>query len=252
MMKKISSILLAVALVVMMSVTAFAAGFTPSVEYKEAPEVVTQTNAAGETVAAIIRDANGKEIGSIKVEDLVVTASSATDKADPATKAQMDSAKEQIQSAENLSELSKDLEKVVKEVSPDTKTEDLVVRDLFDVSLKGAAADLLSQPGSSITIRFKLSGDVNSLAAILHNIGGTTWETISNNRITRNADGTVSVVFYSLSPVAFLFDAGELAVEPGAPASPQTGEPVSYTVLWVAAGVAAAYVIMKRRSSHKA
>ena len=257
MMKKIRSLLLAGILVLSLSAPAFAAEFTPSVESKAAPEVVTQKDSSGNECAAIIYDADGKELVGVPTDDLIVTPVSSTDDTVSAeVKAALESAYEQLQSVSSLAELSSDLESVIKEVSADLTLDDLVVRDLFDVTVTGAYAEYLSQDGASISIRFKLSADAESLAAVLHNVEGTTWETVSNDRITRNSDYTADVVFYSLSPVAFLFDAGKLDVDPDAPNSPQTGEPASYAVWFAAGGViiiaAVASVIVKKRSSKKA
>lgn len=256
MKKKLSSLLLAGILALSMSVPALAAEFTPSVESKAAPEVVTQTDSSGNECAAIIYDADGKELVSVPTGDLIVTPVSVTDEASDETKEVLEAAYEQLKSVSSLAELSSDLESIIKEVSTDLTLDDLVVRDLFDVTVTGTYAEYLSQDGSSISIRFKLSADAESLAAVLHNLEGTTWETVSNDRITRNTDYTADVVFYSLSPVAFLFDAGKLSVDPNAPDSPQTGEPVSY-VTWFAVGgviilAAAAGVFAKKRSSRNA
>lgn len=257
MKKKLSSLLLAGILALSMSVPALAAEFTPSVESKAAPEVVAQTDSSGNECAAIIYDADGKELIGVPTGDLIVTPVSSTNEtASAETKKALDDAYEQLKSVSSLAELSSDLESIIKEVSADLTLDDLVVRDLFDVTVTGTYAEYLSQDGSSISVRFKLSADAESLAAVLHNVEGTTWETVSNDRITRNTDYTADVVFYSLSPVAFLFDAGKLSVDPNAPDSPQTGEPVSY-VTWFAVGgvivlAAAAGVFAKKRSSRNA
>lgn len=256
MKKKIFALFLAVAMITAMSIPAMAAEFTPSVEAKPAPEVVTQTDSNGNECAAIIYDADGNEIAGVPSGDLIVTPVSADDASSAEIKEKLDAAYEQLQSVSSLTELSADLETVIKEVSPDLTVDDLVVRDLFDVTVSGTYAEYLSQEGNSITIRFKLSADADSLAAVLHNMEGTTWETVTNDRITRNDDYTADVVFYDLSPVAFLFDAGKLSVDPNAPDSPQTGEPVSYTGVWVAAVAvavlaAAGVVVVKKRSAQK-
>lgn len=256
MTKKIIPMLLAVVLVVAMSIPAMAAEFTPSVENKPAPEVVTQTDSTGNESAAIIYDANGNEVAGIPEGDLTVTPVSASEAPSAEIREKLEAAYEQLQSVSSLTELSSDLEAVIKEYSPDITVEDLVVRDLFDVMVQGTYAEYLSQEGNSITIRFKLTADADSLTAVLHNMEGTTWETVTNDRITRNKDYTADVVFYELSPVAFLFDAGKLSVNPNAPDSPQTGEPESNTMIWVVAGVvgvaAVAYGVVKKRSSQKA
>lgn len=253
MMKKISSFMLAGILMLSMSVPALAAEFTPSVENKPAPEVVMQTDSDGNECAAIIYDAEGNELAGVPTGNLIVTPVSSTDAVSSETKDVLEAAYEQLQSVNSLTELSGDLESVIQEISPDLTVDDLVVRDLFDVTVTGTYAEYLSQDGASISVRFELSADAESLAAVLHNIEGTTWETVSNDRITRNNDYTVDVVFYSLSPVAFLFDVGTLSVDPNAPTSPQTGEPVSYAAWFVVGGVivlaAVAGVVVKKRSS---
>ena len=73
--------------------------------------------------------------------------------------------------------------------------------------------------------------DVNALSAILH-WNGTAWETIS---FTKNADGTVSATFNSLSPVALVYGAAAAPAGPATtPAGPQRSPQTGYnTVLWI-------------------
>lgn len=255
MLKKIISFLFVISLITTTNITAFAAEFTPSVESKPAPEIVMQTDSSGKECAAIVYDANGREITGVPNGDLVVTPVSAAGTSTTEIADNLNSAYEQLQSVNSLTDLSKELETVIKEISPEISVNDLVVRDLFDVSITGHFEEYLNQEGNYISVRFKLSADSESLAAVLRNIEDTTWETVTNDRITRNKDYTVDVIFYDLSPVAFLFDAGQLEVDPDAPNSPQTGEPVSYAVIWVVAGITvvlvSTYIIKKRHSSQK-
>ena len=58
-MKKISTFILAMMLAVSTAISAGAAEFTPSVQGKEAPDLVTTVNEAGEEVVAVVRDAQG-------------------------------------------------------------------------------------------------------------------------------------------------------------------------------------------------
>ena len=58
-MKKVAAFLSAIVLAALMTVPASAAGFTPSVEQKESPSISTVTDASGNSVSAIIRDADG-------------------------------------------------------------------------------------------------------------------------------------------------------------------------------------------------
>lgn len=255
MTKKIFTMFLSIALATVLSIPAMAAEFTSSVEAKPAPEIVAQTDSKGNECAAIIYDAEGKEVTGVPSGDLIVTPVSADSAPSPEIKEKLEAAYEQIRSVSSLTELSEELEPVIKEVSPSLTVDDLVVRDMFDVTVSGTYADYLSQEGHSISIRFNLSADANSLAAVLHNIAGSTWETVSNDRITRNSNRTADVVFYELSPVAFLFDSEKLNIDPNAPASPQTGEPESYGIPWIAGGIMiaaiATYGIFRKRSTQK-
>lgn len=256
-MKKLATLFLATAIMAMAVVPTFAAEFTPSVEAKPAPEVVAQTGADGKQYAAIIRNADGSEVVGVSADDLIVVPVAESGSASAEINAKLDSAYEQLNTVASLTELTSNLMDVVKEYSPSLKEEDLVVRDLFDVSVTGTIAEYLLAEGNSITVRFALSADADMLVAILHNIEGTTWETVTNDRITRNDDHTVDVVFYSLSPVAFLFDAGALSVDANAPDSPDTSEADASILGWSIAGgavvlFAAAYIVMKKRSSQNA
>lgn len=257
MTKKLVILLLAVALVTAMAVPALAAGFTPSVEGKPAPEVVTQTGADGKEYAAFIYDLDGNEVAGVPTGDLLVTPLSASEASSAEIQKKLEDAYEQLKSVNSLTELSDQLEPVIKDLSPDITVEDLVVRDLFDVTVTGTYAEYLLKEGSWISVRFALSADAELLAAVLHNVEEKTWETVSNDRISRNKDYTVDVVFHSLSPVAFLFDAGQLNVDPNAPSSPQTGEADFNGIGWLVVGGAvvltsAVYVARKKRSSQKA
>lgn len=255
MFKKLSALLLAVVLVTALSVPAFAAEFTPSVEAKPAPEIETQIGSDGKAYVAIIRDKNGDEVVGIPSGSLIVTPVSEADEAPAEIKAQLKAAYAQMNSVDSLTDLSPDLKEVIKEVSPGITVNDLVVRDLFDVSVDGEFAEHLAKDGNSITIRFILSANSDGLAAILHNVKGTEWETIPNDRITRNENNTVDVVFDSLSPIAFLFDEKALSVDPNGPKSPQTGESDSHMAIWIAGGcvvvAGAAYILTKKRSTQK-
>ena len=251
MLKKISVTLVAIAMVTAMAVPAFAADFTSSVTGKSAPEAVTTANSSGETVAAIIYDANGKEAASIPVGSLTVTPVSEAKTANASVSKQLTAAYEQLQTT-SLDSIAPALTDAVKTYSPQMTVEDLVVRDLFDVSLDDSAKEQLAKNGNAIKIQFALNLPSDALLLVLHNTEGTTWELIADNKVVRNSDGSVTVEFDSLSPIAFLTDGGSLATDPNAPTSPQTG--YSETMLWGAVGVgalalAALVLVIRKRAT---
>ena len=251
MLKKISVTLVAIAMVAAMAVPAFAADFTSSVTGKSAPETVTTTNSSGETVAAIIYDANGKEVASIPVGSLTVTPVSEVKTANASVSKQLTAAYEQLQTT-SLDSIAPALTDAVKTYSPQMTVEDLVVRDLFDVSLDNSAKEQLAKNGNAIKIQFALNLPSDALLLVLRNTEGTAWELIADNKVVRNSDGSVTVEFDSLSPIAFLTDGGSLATDPNAPTSPQTG--YSETMLWGTVGVgalalAALVLVIRKRAT---
>jgi LPXTG-motif cell wall-anchored protein len=123
---------------------------------------------------------------------------------------------------------------------------------LFDVSLDDSAKEQLAKSGNAIKIQFALNLPSDALLLVLHNTEGTAWELIADNKVVRNSDGSVTVEFDSLSPIAFLTDGGSLATDPNAPTSPQTG--YSETMLWGAVGVgalalAALVLVIRKRAT---
>ena len=103
-----------------------------------------------------------------------------------------------------------------------------MVRDIFDVSVTGDAAEYLAEDGNGITLRFDLKLSPSALLIVLHNYSGSDWEIIPEDRVVQNADGTVDVTFESLSPIAFVVDNQESeennALDTAAPVSPQTSD----------------------------
>lgn len=251
MLKKISVTLLALLMVTAMSVTAMAADFTPSVTNKDAPETTTVKNAAGEKVAAIIYDANGKEIASIPIGALTVTSVSAAQRADTTIRNSLTAAYNQLTTTA-LDKIVPSIGKAVENYSKGMTVDDLVVQDLFDVSLDETARQQLAKSGNAIKIRFDLDLSSDDLLLVLHNTEGTDWELIPDSKVVQNEDGSVTVEFDSLSPIAFLTDSGRITVLSNAPTSPQTGDDFSPIVLWGEVGIgiillAAIVLVIKKR-----
>lgn len=257
-MKKLLSLILAIALMTTIALPALAVDFMPSVVAKPAPEVIPLPGDDGGEYAAIIRDEDGNMVIGVPFGDLIITPYSEAESAAPYIREMLVSSYSQLQAVESVSELSDDLDDVVHELYEDISVDDLVVRDLFDISVTGTYQEYLDVEGNSIWICFDLLADSDELIAVLHNIEGTTWETLSNSRVIRNDDQTVTLVYESLSPSAFLFDAGQLP--PGGtddPISPPTGDSEFGAMEWFMVGgvvviAVAACVVIKKRSAKKA
>lgn len=255
-MKKIAVFLSTVLLVALLAVPVSAVGFTPSVEQKTAPSISTITDASGNSVAAIIRDANGNEVHGVSITDLIITPVSAANQADAKISEVLTKAFEQIQSINTLADIVPSIGEFLSDLGSTTTVENLAIRDVFDVSVTGAAAEYLAEEGNSITFRFDLKLSPSALLVVLHNYAGSDWEIIPQDRIVQNADGTVDVTFESLSPIAFAVDTQESednAADAAAPVSPQTndgGQSTAFGIVFIALGCAAVFaavIIWKKR-----
>ena len=249
MMKKILSVvMITVFLVTMMSVTAFAADFTPSVKSKPAPTIVPITDENGNEGAFIIVDENGVPLAMGSFDDIIVTPYAEWDTLPKDLKKMIENAYKQIQNSKTLDELTPELKLTAQDIKNGVKMENLVVRDLFDVRLVGDMADYLDGK-NSITIIFDLGLDPDAFLRVMHNDEGSHWEVIPEDCIKRYKDGSVEVTFTSLSPVAFIVDKNQAGLaEPTGPSSPQTGEGLRPELLAaLALGIAAVFCFTAAR-----
>ena len=262
-MKKLALFLSVLLIAVTLAAPASAAvNFTPSVEQKPAPTVDTVTDSSGNQVSAIIRDQNGEEVHGVSIDsgELIVTPISQASQAAQAISEMLSNAYEQIQQANTIADLVPTIGDFLQTIGSAAQVADLVVRDVFDVSLTGTAAEYLAQEGNNITLRFDLGLAPSATLIVLHNYEGSNWEIIPDDRVVQNADGTVDVTFDSLSPIAFVVDSTETdtsaSTDANAPTSPQTGDsslpPVAGAGL-IALGcvaLASAAVVWKKRAQN--
>lgn len=248
-MKKLASFLAAVMAATCMMMPVSAADFTPSVQGKEAPAIETVQTQTGEDVVALIEDTSGNEVQGVMEDQLIITPVAKADEAPEEIAEPLLAAYEQIKAASNLKEIVPNIEDVVKKVSENLKVDNLVVRDLFDVSVSDDIKALLDG-GNTITIRFQLGISKDDTVLCLHNIEADKWEVIDPSKVVNNGDGTVSVTFDSLSPVAFVVEkqeeaipvdkpeTSEEAVESVPTAETGTEETENTVFLWIGLGFA--------------
>ena len=253
MMKRVTAALLT-ALLALNAVPAFAeTATTPSVTAKVAPEVVAVTDSRGNQVDAIIRDADQGEVIGVLTGALEVTAYVERETKSEEIEQNLTLAYEQVQE-KPLEELTDNLDGYLEENSDGVTTEDLIVADVFDVTLEGTYENYLDQPGNTLTIIFRTDWPEDRFLIVMYNCHVTEsdhWEIISPEKVVRNGDGTLSVTFDTLCPVLFVADKSELPVDPEH-TSPQTGG--AQELLWItltaalsAAGLSAAAVWKRNR-----
>lgn len=257
-MRKMMCLLLSVILCLSLAVSGAAAAFTPSVSYKDTPEIVAVRDEKEQEVVAVIRQDSGDFVSFVEVGDLVVTSVMDAKSEDGHT---TEAEKVLVEVYEALSDGSME---IPYEKLDDVNADEMVVRDLFEVSFTENASgenytEVTKPDGVFLEITFQLGvpADVK-VYAMTYNDGQ--WDPIRETR--NNGDGTVTCLFEHLCPVAFCVE--QSAVEaPAAPAVDQSQnestsqEGRSGVALWaglaaVSAAVLAAVVAgRKKRGNQK-
>ena len=135
-------------------------------------------------MSAIIQDASGNEVHGVTADQMSITPVSDLASAPAEIREQLEAAYEQIQNAASVANLVPDVDvaSLLSAIGSSSSVEDLVVRDVFDVSVSGEAAEFLAQEGNAITIRFQLNIAPSSTLLVLHNYEGSNWEVIDNDK----------------------------------------------------------------------
>jgi len=219
--------------VILLSASVAAADFTPSVEVKPAPEVVTVTDDAGNPAAGVITAEDGT-VSYITVEDIAVTAKA--DASDTVLEV-IEAAADELAATE-LSDLIPDFADAWADVTGGAPVENAVVADVFDIS-----ADVEIPAGGKLTITLAPQGITeDDIIIVLHKVGDT-WKVEPH---TRDGKGNIVTTVTSLSPFAIVKDsAAAPAADAEDPRSPQTSEPTiaPVAVLCIVAVLSTAFFV---------
>lgn len=121
------------------------AAFTPSVEFKDAPEVVVTTDAEGNAVAGTITDAEGTVIANVPVESIVITPISAVAKeeTDAEVAEKLNAVKEELEAA--LEDKDSELIAEVAKALDNVPVKNIVVSDVFSITADEALEEALAE-----------------------------------------------------------------------------------------------------------
>ena len=246
-MKKMFSLLLVLMLCVNMSCTASATTFTASVENKSAPAVMETKDEEGNSVIAVLSGELPEEMENVSDVFLVVTAVADAEESD-----RIPDASEQA-----LMEVYTGLQEGTIQVPfaqlDEEKADNLVIRDLFDISWTDVEGNnyeaLLESEEVSLEMTFEMevAADAKVYVMVYKN---DTWNEI--RQATNNGDGTITCVFEHLCPVAVIVEAEEAVeafgqvtetaeAETVSPAEETSGQNMG---LWIAVLVAAAAALV--------
>lgn len=238
-MKKIISLLM-VLVMVAIPMTVFASNFVPSISYKGAPEIVLADPATG-LVGEIVGNVGTAEHDRKVYSDCIVVtpvskASTSTEIPDAAAQTLLSVYGQLSDQEARLSELSDELNLLVASKLGNGKDgDDLVVKDLFDVSVLCDNLEAsLAPAGTTLDITFDISVAADEEVFIM-TYKNNAWSPIVN--VVNNKDGTVTGTFENFCPVA-IFIEGE-----GRPDSPETGD-LDLSYVWAVVAAVSALLIV--------
>ncbi len=213
-MKKVAIILMTLILVSALACPVFAAGedFVPSITYKEEPEVEQIVGENKEPVKndkgeVAIGQITGSGAADIKKEDtflfgsdIVVTPISKVDKSEVIPEAAQETLKQVYE------DLDKGTTKLPYEKVADYDGENMVIRELFDISCLDVTkidgktiTEVIEPEGVSVTLTFNLGVDAKAKVIVM-TYKNNEWNPIAS--VKNNGDGTVTCVFEHFCPVA--------------------------------------------------
>jgi hypothetical protein len=209
----------------------------PSVAANPAPVVVgavTYTDAAGNPT-------------TIAAGDVKITADGSATSLTGEAKTVYEEARAELMAPD--SDYSKDLAAFISANLPDVKAENMAVRDIFDISVGQA---LTFGGGQKLELTLKggyKQGD--TVVVTVYNKDTKKWDFIDPNDVKVNADGTLTVKFPHLCPVAVLVAETPTTTEN---TSKETSSQNSLLIpvvggVAVVAIVAVAFVIIKKKKS---
>lgn len=225
-LKKLSALAAMVLALSMLTVSAFAANIG-SVESKTAPEISSATDANGNAITLEVTSVNDASSLSEEAAD------------------QLLAAVEQIKTSA-LTDLVSNLADKLAAVNANASVDNLVVRDLFDVSLPDG-----TEVDGPVTFTVKTSIAAGTTVLVLHNYQDSLWEVVDS---TLNSDGSLTITTtHGLSPFAILVDTSTATTTSSGASSvtsPQTGESISGAAVIVSAafiGLAGIFAVLSRK-----
>lgn len=237
-MKRVLCVLTVIILCLAIASPVFAAKteFVPSISYKDHPPVVPVPPKPGDerpedkvVVGEIVDKEKDEVVDDIYEEFLVVTPVA---DAETSTDIPQDSKDQLIEIYEKLTDGT--MEIPYDKIDPNIDPNNMVVRDLFDVSTTNEDHEkVVAQDNMSIRVTFDLGVAGGVDVYCMTYINGEWVPAIS---VMNNGDGTVTVTMESFGVVAFSVETSGTVTPP-----PQTGDQVGSTLpIWIAVMAVAA------------
>lgn len=248
-MKRLLATLLAIVMIFAMALSTTAAQFVPSITNKGAPDLIVIDRINGKDVVGYITNSDGEKVTTEYRDCLII--SSITDALNgkelpEGVKEELIKVYEEFNDGAKISELCPEITDIVKEKWDKDKTaDDLVIKDLFDVT--DYCEDLKEHlnGGSILDLTFKVGIAEGTFITAMVYVDGK-WTPVVD--CINNGDGTVTVKFDKICPVAFLVPGGGQNMDVVSPTTGDTSGVMLWTVVMFAAlGGIFALIVFRRK-----
>ena len=248
-MKRLLTLALAIILMLTLIVSASAAQFVESITNKGAPNLIILDQINGNDVVGYIKNTDDDKISEVfidcfeifSVADALNNVEIPKDAKDDLKHVYDDLSK----SDTKISDVCSELDEIVKKGWGDNKSsDDLVVKDLFYIK-QNCTHDLHKlENGNTVDLTFNVSVDKGVFFAAMVYVDGK-WVPVDN--CVNNGDGTVTVTFSQICPVAFLVPGSGQNMDTVSPITADTSSALIWGGVMVASLLAIVALVIYRR-----
>lgn len=228
-MKKIITVALAIIMALAITVSVNAAEFVESITNKGAPELIVIDQINGKDVVGFITNPDGDKVTTEYEDCFIITSVADAEKSTEIPKDAKDVLLKvygELLEGDKLSDVCPELNDIVKDKwDEDKDADDLVVKDLFDIS--GECTEIKDHLNGDnvLELTFKVGIDGDTFVTAIVYVDGK-WVPVVD--CINNGDGTVTVQFDKICPVAFLVPG---TTTNSSTVSPATSD-ISGVILW--------------------
>ncbi len=248
-MKRLLAVVLSIILMLTITVSVSAAQFVPSITNKGAPDLVVIDSIDGKDVVGFITDPDGNKISTEYIDCIIISSltQALNDEELPeGVKEELLKVYGEFKNGAKISELCPEIEDIVKEKwSKDKSADDLVIKDLFDITDKCDDLESKLKDGATLDLTFDLGIADGSFITAMVYVDGK-WVPVVD--CINNGDGTVTVKFDKICPVAFLVPGSGQNMDVVSPITADTTSVILWgTVMVVALGCIIALIVFRRK-----
>lgn len=248
-MKRLLTVVLSIILMLSITVSVSAAQFVPSITNKGAPDLVVIDRINGKDVVGFITNPDGDKVSTEYLDCLIISSlTQALNGEDlpEGVKEELLKVYGEFKDGAKISEVCPEIDKIVKEKwDKDKSADDLVIKDLFDITDYCEDLKTHLNGGSILDLTFDLGIAGDTFITAMVYVDGK-WVPVVD--CINNGDGTVTVKFDKICPVAFLVPGSGQNMDVVSPITADTTSVILWgSVMVIALGCIVALIVFRRK-----